>query len=47
MAATLEALSTDPVPDAPSPSAAPLMPIARHARTRLAEVWPQVTMGSG
>ena len=45
VAATLQALSTEPAPDAtPSPAAA-LTPIARLARTRLAEFWPQLSAG--
>jgi acetoin utilization deacetylase AcuC-like enzyme len=45
VAATLQALSTGPAPDAASSSAAGLTPIARQARTRLAEFWPRLPGG--
>jgi acetoin utilization deacetylase AcuC-like enzyme len=47
VAATLQALSTEPAPAANASPAAPLTPIARQARTRLAEFWPQLAMGPG
>ena len=45
VAATLQALSTGPTPDATSSPASALTPIAHHARTRLAEFWPQLPAG--
>jgi len=45
VAATLQALSTGPAPDAASSPASALTPIAHQARTRLAEHWPQFPAG--
>jgi acetoin utilization deacetylase AcuC-like enzyme len=45
VAATLQALSTEPAPDATSAPAAAVTPIAHQARTRLAEFWPQLPAG--
>jgi len=45
VAATLQALSTEPTPDAASSPASALTPIAHQARTRLAEFWPQLPAG--
>ena len=45
VAATLQALGTGHVPDATALPAAPLTPIARQARTRLAEFWPRLPTG--
>ena len=42
VAATLQALSTESAPDGTSSPAAGLTPIARQARARLAEFWPQL-----
>ena len=42
VAATLQALSTEPAPDATSAPASALTPTAHQARTRLAEFWPQL-----
>ena len=42
VAATLQALSARPAPDATSSPLAGLTPIARQARARLAELWPQL-----
>ena len=42
VAATLQALSTGPAPDAASSPAVALTPIAHQARTRLAEFWPEL-----
>jgi acetoin utilization deacetylase AcuC-like enzyme len=47
VAATLQALSTRPTPDAASSPASALTPIAHQARTRLAEFWPQLPAGPG
>jgi acetoin utilization deacetylase AcuC-like enzyme len=45
VAATLQALGTGHVPDATALPVAPLTPIARQARTRLAEFWPRLPTG--
>jgi acetoin utilization deacetylase AcuC-like enzyme len=45
VAATLQALSTEPTAGATCSPAAPLTPIARRARTRLAEFWPRLPIG--
>lgn len=45
VAATLQALTTEHVPNATALPTAPLTPIARQARTRLAEFWPRLTAG--
>jgi acetoin utilization deacetylase AcuC-like enzyme len=45
VAATLQALGTGHVPDATALPAATLTPIARQARTRLAEFWPRLPTG--
>jgi len=45
VAATLQALSTEPAPDATSAPAVAVTPIAHQARTRLAEFWPQLPAG--
>ena len=42
VAATLQALSSESAPNATSSPAASLTPIARQARARLAEFWPQL-----
>jgi len=45
VATTLQALSTEPAPDAASSPAAALTPIAHQARTRLADFWPGLPVG--
>ena len=45
VAATLQALSTEPTPDATSIPTSALTPIAHQARARLAEFWPQLPAG--
>ncbi|MGZ4179623.1 MAG: histone deacetylase family protein [Solirubrobacteraceae bacterium] len=47
VAATLQALRTEPVADVIAAPAAPLTQIARQAGTRLAEFWPRLATGRG